>query len=336
MRKEWRELYFITTKKKPKNAELQRKRKLIDICTGVLLISTFVFIFFIPSVLAANDNEFQLSMAKQILSGVFGIIQGTLTGTGNYASFYKYMTGVGTGFDTAFATAYVAIKVFGAMWAIGIAMSHVFACIERGQDGIEATFKVLTELCIVCIFLMNLDALMAWIVQFGNFIIGLVSGLVPVNNDAALTTMAEDFLTKLTGQSTGGIIWGIKSILYMIIPWICSLLLEIAAKFLVLQILIEIGVRRAFAPLAVADIYQEGLRSPGVRYLKRYACTFLKMAICLLVCFLGTELMSLTNPNAMSGVSGCLEYVFEVVAIQFTCIGVMFKSGEYANDIMGV
>ncbi len=109
--------------------------------------------------------------------------------------------------------------------------------------------------------------------------------------------------------------------------------MQIAAKFLALQILIEIGLRRFFAPLAVADVYAEGLRSPGVRYFKKYLAVFLKLAVALLACKIGTKLTEMI-PTVDSVADG-FSFVFDVLVINFTVIGMMFKGGEIANDVMG-
>ena len=102
--------------------------------------------------------------------------------------------------------------------------------------------------------------------------------------------------------------------------------------------MIELGVRKAFAPFAIIDIYSEGMRSPGMRYLKRYLATFLKIAVCLLVCYLGIELMGISaedNIASFDSLGDCLQYIFRIIAINFTVLGVMAKAGEYANDVVG-
>lgn len=312
-----------------------KTRKKINLYTGISLVLSFCFIYGIPYGFA-DDNEFQMTMARQILTGVFETIQGTLTGSGSYASFYNYMVGSGIGFDNAFASVTTVFKLLGAMWAIAIAMSHIFTNLERGQDPQETVFKALLEISITGIIIMNIDLLMQGIVGFGSDIVSMITGLVPIGDDEKLIAMAEDLLEATTGASTGGTLWGLKAIAILILPWVGSIIAEICAKFVALQLLIELGLRKAFAPLAITDIYQEGLRSPGVRYLKRYLAVFLKMCICLVVCFLGNELMKLANPNAINDAWSGFEYAFEVIAIEFTCIGIMFKTGEYANDIVGV
>ena len=316
---------------------LQKKKTVADVLAKSVLCVGFILIFLLPSVFA-SDNSTQLDMAKVIMNGVGSDIEDMLTGAGTYGAFYSYMTG--TGFETLFNSAFLVIKVLGFMWCVAVAMSKLITLMEKGQDSMETIFRVLLEICVTGMFIINLEDVLGWIVLLGNNIIELITHLTvsgAAAGAAAGDAEASDLLKHLdkNGKDTGGFIWGLGMNVKLFLPYAISQLLRIVAKFIALQLLIEIGLRRAFAPLAVADIYQEGLRSPGVRYLKRYFAVFLKIAMALLICKIGAAMISLVGLSYGTGTGGALSYVFEIVAINFTVIGAMFKSGEIANDVVG-
>ena len=300
-----------------------KQKKRCVIVSSRILIVAFAIILFVCPIAFADDNEFQMAMATQITSGVFDVINECMTG-----NMYTYM--VGGGYEGATAVAYASIKMLGAFIVIAIALGRVFQNVERGLDPMECVFKALTEIGIAGMFIMYLDKIMAALATIGTTIIGYASSLGGASDPSMA---AEELLIAISGDSTGGFFWQIKTMGMLLFPWVCSLLITVVAKFAIYQILFEIGIRKTFAPLAVADIYNEGLRSPGVRYLKRYLAVFIKMAICALTCFICNSITA-----AGGGPSTAMEwlsYLFDIIAINFTCVGFMFKTGEYANDIVG-
>lgn len=301
---------------------IQQKKKCV-ILSSRILIAAFAIILFIFPAAFADDNEFQIAMATQITSGVFDVINDCMTG-----DMYNYM--VNGDYEGATAVAYVSIKMLGAFIVVAIALGRIFQNVERGLDPMECVFKALTEIGIAGMFIMYLDKIMSALATIGTTIVGYVNSLGSAE-DAVLS--AEELLIALTGDSTGGFFWQIKTIGMLVFPWVCSLLISVVAKFAIYQILFEIGIRKTFAPLAVADIYQEGLRSPGVRYLKRYLAVFIKLAICALTCFICNAITA--AGGGASTATEWLTYLFDIIAINFTCVGFMFKTGEYANDIVG-
>ncbi len=317
---------------------IERKKK-INRATILLIILSFVFILFIPSVSAKEERKYAQGMADYIATGVFDVISTTLQGTDptdedevSYAKFYAYM--VGDEFQSNFATPYNAIKVLGVVVLIVIALGRAFNVIQTGQDAQEVGLKVIIEICIGGAIIMNVDTIMSLLAQMGSYLGEVLQyWTIPSTSSMAGSlemSTGDTLLENLTGNTDGGLIWNIKTMMMLVLPYALTALLKIVAKFVVIQILLEIGIRRIFAPFAVADVYAEGLRSPGVRYFKKYLATFFKMLICLVICALGTCLLGL-----LSGTSG-VAYIFEVLAIEFTCLGMMFKTGEIANDILGV
>ena len=213
-----------------------------------------------------------------------------------------------------------------------ISLTRYFQQLDKGADPKESMYKTLSSVFMVGIIVVNIDVFLGYVVQLGEWFIEQMTNL---SNSATATAIT---LEQITGKSSGGALWWMESVMILIIPWILSLLMCVVAQFIAFSILIELGVRKAFAPFAIIDIYSEGMRSPGMRYLKRYLATFLKIAVCLLVCYLGIELMGISaedNIASFDSLGDCLQYIFRIIAINFTVLGVMAKAGEYANDVVG-
>ncbi len=117
----------------------------------------------------------------------------------------------------------------------------------------------------------------------------------------------------------------------LIIPAICSIAAFVSAGMATISTLLEIVVRRIVAPFAIVDIYEEGLRSPGFRYIKKYLATVLKL---LLIVIIATLLPVFTNIIAISS---------DDLLLSTVVLGVLYMSGgaamsatdKIANDLVG-
>jgi hypothetical protein len=255
----------------------------------------------------------------------------TVNGTGTFGSLFTTCTqDLNTMFNGK-AALVTTIKGIGALMAVAIAMGHLFENLERGQDQVESVFKVLIELMFTFIILINAEKIMGAIATMGTALVKRFA----VTSSATASYNIDELKKTLSGKTDGGFQWFIQCFMSLVIPWMLSILIGIAAKFVVIQIMLEIAIRRAFAPLAVVDVYKEGLRSPGVRYFKKYFAAFVKLMICGFICMLLPNIIAAAG-NLGSDSDGAFNYMFCVVAINFAAIGIMLKAGEYANDVVGV
>lgn len=302
------------------------KRKQIVNISRILIIMAFVFIILIPTAFAEAEGNLCQTMLDDVQGGLVEDVQRIFS---EEDSLYKAMTTskkksqiqiVNTVFDS--------LKVVGVLLSLAIALIHLFEKLERGQDGVESALKCIIEVAFVILVLMNLEKLMGGVVGVGVNLIDTIGTVSEESVEASRVT-----LTDICGTEDPQNLKFFKTFLILCVPWIASVIIKIFVKFIAYSFLIEIGIRRAFAPLACCDIYAEGLRSPGVRYIKRFFAVFVKIMICLVVCSLSSQLCA--TEADFSTVGGVMAYLFSVIAINFTAIGVMGKAGEYANDIVG-
>lgn len=297
------------------------------------LFGAFVVLFvMIPVVFADTGDGFPEYMLTTINEGVISTIQTNLTSGG----FFDLMVGAdGQGTSSVVTTMMNLIYPIALAVLIITCSVKYYENIERGGDPKETFYKSLVSVCLIGVLALNVDGILGLAARGGILILDMAADAVAAS--AASDVSVSVAMSDIAGADSGGIIWWIKSVMILIIPWILTLIMQVVAQFIGFSLLIELGVRRAFSPVIVAEIYGEGMRSPGVRYLKRYLATFIKIAICLIVCGLGLELMgvALNEMSSSGSLLAALQYVFRVIAINFTVLGVMAKTGEYANDIVG-
>lgn len=309
---------------------LQKKKQMVNFASFALIAILFAVIFNIRSVSAWDfdlvTNKTQVAQIKTITEGVYPIITDTLglsseNATGlnkGYNDFYTLMTGDESPISAVSKT----FMGIGGAFAVVTAFMHFMQHMERGMEPVEAVFKILIELVLVFLIIVNSDTFLGLMRSCGEVV---VDGAATVfTNPEAQTVSPEDILKELTGKDKGTLMWQILASMSLMIPYALAVLAKIAAKFVVLQLLFELGIRQVLTPIFIADIYEEGLRSPGARHLKLYFAVYLKMAICILVCALSAMLVGNTGSTGAA-------MLIEIVAINWTSIGVMFKAGEYVN-----
>lgn len=308
------------------------KKQLYKI-SSLVIVFLFVTIVFLPSAFAGAISDFPQYMLNTINNGVIDTIRTNLTSNGGQNKFYNLMVSSDAAVRSAAIGAMMnATYAISMLMVLIISFTRYFQQLDKGADPKESLYKTLSSVFMIGIIVVNIDIFLGYVVQIGEWFIEKMTSLSNSTTATAIT------LEQITGKSSGGALWWMESVMILIIPWILSLLMCIVAQFIAFSILIELGVRKAFAPFAIVDIYSEGMRSPGMRYLKRYLATFLKIAVCLLVCYLGIELMGISaqdNIANFDSLGDCLQYIFRIIAINFTVLGVMAKAGEYANDVVG-
>lgn len=71
----------------------------------------------------------------------------------------------------------------------------------------------------------------------------------------------------------------ISFLLAKLLSLLFGLLLFVIIKLTSYVVILEIAVRKVFFPLAIADVAVEGIRSIGIRYLKRFVAVYLRIII---------------------------------------------------------
>ena len=136
----------------------------------------------------------------------------------------------------------------------------------------------------------------------------------------------------------------ITCILINMILWVA----KIAAYFITIGNAISLIARTAFSPLGVVQLFDEGQRSAGIRYMKKLLAEALVFAVILGILYASSliqaSVLSTQLKETMNGVLSVsvIDKIFSlstlpvIIAIQVSAIGAMFKATQLANDIIGV
>lgn len=309
-------------------------KKKINMITTFCLAFLFFGILVIPTAHAAL-SDFPGYMLDTIKAGASDTVKENLSPDN---AFYKFMIHGETSFSevkTGLNAIMTGLGSIGVIMAIISLVKNIKSHTERGMDPSEIMFKCLAEFLFMIFVIVNISKFLSFATDIGESAIELISNNLQPTDDTKLSVLQ---LKDMTGRDDGGTIWWIQSVVILIIPYLFSLGLSVAANFTTFSILLELGVRRIFAPCIVVSLFDDGMRGPGMRYLKKYVATFIKIGVCLIVCALGSVLLEIAMENVAqpSGLNECLKYILFVVTINFTVLGFMNKGGEFANDIMGV
>lgn len=332
---------MVIAKTKTKTKRIIRRLNLVCLLTVVFFA---VILFFIPSasagILTVDENDLPHRMAKQVLGSSANIVSGALglgqanmdddsdikaMSTKDGTSVYDSMNKVT---DDILEKPGFAIVIIGGIWCIIVTVSRIFQAMERGQDPVESTFKMLLELTIACLIMLHCQDIINWVLNLGHAVAENIHNLLTGNSEDAAKQVKE-LLENVSGSDHGGIKWWIKAWAALLLPYILSLLLSLVAQFIVYSTILEIAIRKLFAPLAVADTYQDGMRSPGMRYFKKLFATILKLSAIMLIGYIAGMIISATGLQGASMAWG-------IIVINLTAIGIMFKCGEFINDAVGV
>ena len=127
--------------------------------------------------------------------------------------------------------------------------------------------------------------------------------------------------------------------------WLTSFFLKIlntltlyaiaAASF---GLIFSFGMRRAFFPLALADVSGEGLRSPGFNFIKAYFALYLEMAYFYIVALISVlmEAYAQANAYAASQTNTVLGTFGAIICIRTATAAALRKSSEISKTVLGI
>nr|WP_297765585.1 hypothetical protein [uncultured Butyrivibrio sp.] len=314
---------------------IERKKFLINIRCYLFLAVSFVLVFLFPMALAKDSNASEMAMLDQIMKGPLSMILETIIkGEGQFGGLWNIATGDIP--EGVLSTAYQGMKVIGAIYVIIVCTSNAFKEIENEVNPMEAMSKAAVEFFITALIIINATEIVDTICSLGTAAIEYF-GSETIEESLLEDGVKTDVLKALDpgGSSSGGIFWSLGIRTQLLLPWALSFLVSIGGKFVIIQIALEIFIRKFFTPIAIGDVYKEGLRSPGVRWLKRILGAYLKAAVCVAVSLLISSYVTTSLIGHTGSVGDIMETLIGTIAVNLTSIAIMMKAGEYTNDIVG-
>ena len=305
-----------------------------------LILSLGIFVAVTPSASAGFEGStatWPENWAIDITEGCTTMVLDTISNENDKPFGYVYHSLTQTEPKEPIAISVSAVttvtKIIGAFFVLIIAFSRMINNVSQGQDSTEMLMKAITEFAIAGIIIVNCDEIAKVIMNLGSAITREVGKAVQTagaaGGDGSSVSPAIQLIRSVIKKDSyngGKVGWtdGFKCAIQLLLPWAITYLVKIACAFAIISVLLEITIRRIFLPMSIADIYQEGLRSPGARYLKRFFGAFLKLALFIVISVAGGYIILAGDAK-----------ILVVIAVNFSMIGLFFKAGEFTNDIVG-
>ena len=162
-----------------------------------------------------------------------------------------------------------------------------------------------------------------------------------------LDTIADALDDAGYGDGVTDLIRHFPTVIYCFLVTAGTFIARVAAYFLAIGNAIMLIARTAFSPLGVVQLFDEGQRSAGIRYLKKLAAEALTFAVIVGILYaaslLQVNLMEYALDDVIDGTVSVaaipdifkIENLAAILIIQLAAVGGMFKAGQLANDIVG-
>lgn len=169
-----------------------------------------------------------------------------------------------------------------------------------------------------------------------------------VEGDQTMQELFEDGF----GNSISKFVKGIKYFIIMLLPLMLCMIAKIAGYFIITSTALMLVVRCIYAPIGVVQCFDEGQRSAGIRYLKKFAAEALTFAMIAAILYAASYVTQGILADALSGFEQGGKIVInsiddikkiiswstipEIILPQLAAVGGMMGAGKLANDILGV
>ena len=296
------------------NIRVMSKKEIINAGIILSVFSVIYILFLIPTAHAASIKDSVNEMVDFIT-------------TGASQNIYKLFSDTYTHEALTFGTDFMKVcKGLAAAFALALMVGKIEESLARGKGDTDSLTEGVIALCICMLFVINVDKVIELGNKFGQFILEVMATKVNSEDVGAGANQAY--------QKAGDTMEAIGLAFKIFLPYLLAKIETIVVKMVAFSIIIELGIRRIFFPLAIVDIYGEGMRSPGMRYIKKYLACWLRMAICIAVAYLGTRMITTADPDENTVLSAADTFINNI-AIGYTTIAIMLKGSDIANDIVG-
>lgn len=227
------------------------------------------------------------------------------------------------------------MKGVGASLLICMFFIHLLESALKDRADPDSLFKEMAMLGVYAIVILNLGDIL-------SAIKGIVRGILDLSFDAYI--ISADASGILSDDSTPGALGGalgisdslnvivlvLDAILYAIVGSLVMTVVQVICAIVVITIKMEIVIRTALMPLAVGFIAEDGWKGPGGRFVKKW-CACLLQGVIIMLAFNAYAAVNVLSVGAEGSA-----FLVSLFAGGFALAGICTKSGQLANDVMGV
>lgn len=204
----------------------------------------------------------------------------------------------------------------------------------------ELTFSIL-KIVVGGILITHGAQIANFAITAGNYMLDMVWGLMTAQEGVTTGDLTETNANLKKAFSELDFIQG----LVMIIPGLFIFILRaVAYGLLKLQAytrIYEIIFRIVIIPIGLADLFSDGMRSSGIRYIKKLvACTInggmMMLSIYILTILGGSNVVAFGESTGIESLLSFFGALLDSVIIPFTAIGALGLGKTAVNDAFGV
>lgn len=234
---------------------------------------------------------------------------------------------------------YDVFMVVGVMLVVIYFLTSMMDRATREGTSHEMFFKSLSELLIALLLITYGYELMTNFISLGTaFIKDIQTGM---KNSTSSSESVADLIWQQTKEEADSIklpgffMWAYWAAKYMGTFMIPDLATRIGGLFVLIAALsraVEIVVYSFFFPVAISDVFKNGMSSHGVRYIKKYIAICIQGAVMVAILVASTYLTGVLSLDDTKGIGNA----FYSMGTMFVTVSLIFKSRQIANDIVGV
>ena len=131
----------------------------------------------------------------------------------------------------------------------------------------------------------------------------------------------------------------------LLLPYAISFFAELMGKFVITSSGVMLVVRMIFSPIAVVQVFEEGSRSSGIRYIKGMLADAMSFGVILIIIRIGNSFSAGLVNSALGGTFSLapatlnqnlgLETFIPVIIPKLVIVGGMASASKIAHDVMG-
>lgn len=216
--------------------------------------------------------------------------------------------------------------VYDQLMPVGLALIVLYFLLElidkttRDNFSLEHFFRLMLKLLVAKFLMENGWTILNSFIRIGNSIFGLMSV-----ESVGITATLKEYVEEIQDASN---LTNLAMIFQWAIPWVFAFVSRLISKVICWGRTIEIGVRSVCAPIAMADIFQDGFHGGGFRYLRKFFAVCLQAFVIMLVIQISGVIQGIVIGDG--GVT-----MINSLVVGLTTCALVIKSQQIANDLVG-
>ena len=208
--------------------------------------------------------------------------------------------------------------------------------VNKDMSSANVLFSILIKFLLSYVIMRNAFTLIEYFLQFSNVFALSISNILNSGVGGTGTTesaAAAEFIAELEGL---GSINKFYALFGLAIPWILCLVANAASYILSISRIVELCIRTMLCPIAVCDIFQNGLEhSNGMKNLKGiFAVCFQSVIMVTIIVICNYCTLVAVSQMGSNGIIG-FESFFFVSLVNLAKLGLLFKSITFSKEILG-